>query len=237
MANKKVNKKKIKISRNGPYLVYGRLPLKKEIIIRDNNGHSVAWQKAGKFEDKDTYLLCRCGQSSMKPYCDNAHLDIGFDGSETASIKNFSSMVEKYSGPELDLDDAVALCARASFCVPEGGTWKLTQESDDKEKKALAIKQCADCPSGRLVAREKNGKIIEPELDQELSIVEDPGKQVSGPIWVKGYVPIESAEGKEYETRNRATLCRCGQSKNKPFCDGTHIEAKFTDGDESLDVK
>ncbi len=55
-----------------------------------------------------------------------------------------------------------------------------------------------------------------------LALIEDPGIGVSGPIWVRGGVRIESAEGKIYEIRNRVTLCRCGKSKNKPFCDSAH---------------
>ena len=39
----------------------------------------------------------------------------------------------------------------------------------------------------------------------------------------EGRIPIQSADGTEYEVRNRATLCRCGRSHNKPFCDGTHL--------------
>jgi CDGSH-type Zn-finger protein len=42
-------------------------------------------------------------------------------------------------------------------------------------------------------------------------------------------VPVESAESKKYEVRNRVTLCRCGKSRNKPFCDGTHIDINFSD--------
>ena len=53
-------------------------------------------------------------------------------------------------------------------------------------------------------------------------------------VWLKGGIALESADGKKYETRNRVTLCRCGQSGNKPFCDGTHIDCGFDDGDESL---
>ena len=46
--------------------------------------------------------------------------------------------------------------------------------------------------------------------------------------------PIESADGKKYEIRNRVTLCRCGKSNNKPFCDGNHLQSRFNDGDKSL---
>jgi len=55
-----------------------------------------------------------------------------------------------------------------------------------------------------------------------------------GPIWVKGGVPVESADASVFENRNRVTLCRCGGSKNKPFCDGTHLKDRFNDGDESI---
>src|SRR6266536_1245907 len=53
-----------------------------------------------------------------------------------------------------------------------------------------------------------------------------------GPLWVRGGVPVEAADGFEYEVRNRVTLCRCGYSKNKPFCDGSHVRTKFKDSGE-----
>jgi len=39
---------------------------------------------------------------------------------------------------------------------------------------------------------------------------------------LRGAIPVRSADGEHYEVRNRQTLCRCGGSSNKPFCDGTH---------------
>ena len=101
--------------------------------------------------------------------------------------------------------------------------------------RALAIEEACNCPSGRLVEFDKKtGKAIEKEFTKSLSLVEDPQKKVSGPIWVKGGVPVESSDGTQYELRNRQTLCRCGKSENKPFCDGTHREVGFNDCDESL---
>jgi CDGSH-type Zn-finger protein len=55
---------------------------------------------------------------------------------------------------------------------------------------------------------------------------------MSGPLWISGGVPIISCDGTEYEVRNRVTLCRCGRSGNKPFCDGTHVDIQFRDGAE-----
>jgi CDGSH-type Zn-finger protein len=59
--------------------------------------------------------------------------------------------------------------------------------------------------------------------------VEDPAEGVSGPLWLRGGIPVFAADGFAYEVRNRVTLCRCGASKNKPFCDGSHAAIKFTD--------
>jgi CDGSH-type Zn-finger protein len=114
--------------------------------------------------------------------------------------------------------------------------WNNTEQSGNPEKKRKAIRQASFCPAGRLVARKKDGEAIEPELKPEIGLIEDPQKKVSGPVWVKGGIEIESAEGLKYETRNRVTLCRCGKSSNKPFCDSCHIEDKFNDGDQNVNA-
>ena len=51
-----------------------------------------------------------------------------------------------------------------------------------------------------------------------------------GPIYVSGGIRVESFDGRGYEIRNRQTLCRCGGSKNKPFCDCSHFYIKFQAG-------
>jgi hypothetical protein len=75
-----------------------------------------------------------------------------------------------------------------------------------------------------LVAWEKNGKVIESDFEPSIGLVEDTQAKKMGPIWVRGGIPVESAAGKPYEVRNRVTLCRCGKSSNKPFCDGSHLK-------------
>jgi hypothetical protein len=70
-------------------------------------------------------------------------------------------------------------------------------------------------------------QVIEAVLEQSISILQDPQGGVRGPIWVKGGIPIESSDGEVYEIRNRVTLCRCGNSKNKPFCDAAHVTTDF----------
>ena len=70
---------------------------------------------------------------------------------------------------------------------------------------------------------------IEPKLEPSLGLIEDPVEQCSGPIWARGGIQVIAADGFHYEVRNRVTLCRCGASKNKPFCDGSHAAIKFRD--------
>ena len=228
------NKGKIVISKSGPYLVSGKLPLDKAIEIVAN-GEPVKWGKGQHYPEQENYALCRCGHSKNKPFCDGTHVKISFDGTETASNKKYLDQAEKIEGSGMDLTDAQDFCASARFCHRKGSIWNLTQVSDNPKLKEIAIQEACDCPSGRLVAWDKKtGKAIEPEFEPSISLVEDPQARVSGPIWVKGGVKLESQDGTQYESRNRMALCRCGKSGNKPFCDGSHIQAKFSDGDKSL---
>lgn len=228
-------KQKIVVEKNGPYVVHGELSLAKEMIVPDEFGDPLRWEKGGTYPNQKNYDLCRCGKSQHKPYCDRTHAYINFDGTETAGRKKYIEQAEKTEGPELELTDALKFCSSAGFCYRAGGTWELTKNSSDPESKAMAIQQAGCCPSGRLVAWDKKtGQAIEPELEPSLSLEEYPAKKISGPLLVKGGIAVESTDGRPYEIRNRVTLCRCGQSKNKPFCDGTHLKVKFNDGDRSV---
>jgi len=229
-----MKKGKIVISKNGPYLVSGGLPLGKEISEIGEEGEPERWAKGKQCPAQENYALCRCGKSRNKPFCDGTHA-AGFNGTETASREKFAECAERLEGPGVDLEDVSSLCSRARFCHPRGGTWNLVLDSGNPESKEFAVREACNCPSGRLVACDKKtGEPIESKYAPSISLIEDPQAGVSGPIWVKGGVTVESEDGRQYETRNRVTLCRCGKSSNKPFCDGAHVEARFNDGDESL---
>ena len=185
--------------------------------------------RAQELETKTTYALCRCGQSANKPFCDGSHVRVGFDGTETASRDPYLTQATEQVGPNLILTDAEPLCAFARFCDVAGQVWNLV-EQEGPEAARLTVQEAGLCPSGRLVAWDREAKkALEPDLDASIGIVEDPKEGVAGPIWVRGGIPISSADGHTYETRNRVTLCRCGASKNKPFCDASHVSIGFTD--------
>lgn len=229
------HKIKIKVTSNGPYIVSGGVPLAEQIICVDDEGESHGWRTGKKYPPLQTYALCRCGQSKNKPFCDGTHAKNKFNGTETATREHYISQAERFMGPVLELTDAEDLCASARFCHRAGGIWKLIQKSGDPDSLRIAVEEAGDCPSGRLVVWDKNGKAIESESELSVMLVQDPQAGVSGPIWLRGGIQIESADGAYFEVRKRVTLCRCGQSGNKPFCEGTHVEINFSDTSEALE--
>ena len=73
------------------------------------------------------------------------------------------------------------------------------------------------------------GEAVEQKYEPSIGLIEDTAKRCAGPLWMRGGVRVVGADGFNYEVRNRMTLCRCGASKNKPFCDGTHVSIGFSD--------
>ena len=222
---------KIVVSKDGPYLVSGGVPLSMQVIEPNKEGFSWDWKETKTFDTESEYRLCRCGRSKNKPFCDDTHLKIKFEGKETASRRPYVRQAEVYDGPTLKLSDAEDLCAFARFCDPGGKIWSLIEQTDDPKARELTIREANCCPSGRLVVHDKKtGKEIEHPLPPSIGVVEDPALGCSGPLWVRGGIQIESHDGKPYEIRNRVTLCRCGSSNNMPFCNGSHASVRFRDG-------
>jgi len=213
---------KIKIIKNGPYLVLGGIPLLEQVIATDESGHTRELKDVRKYPHRERYILCRCGASKNKPYCDGSHEKINFNGAETASRKPYIERAEIFEKKDLKLTDVHELCDHSRFCMRAGGIRELIKKSDDPEARQTAIEESMICPSGRLVLWGKTGKPFEKEFEPSIVILYDKQKECKGPIWIRGGIPVESVDGTIYEIRNRQTLCRCGKSENKPYCDGSH---------------
>ncbi len=222
MAAKKSGGPRIKVQANGPYLVTGNVPIREMFIGVDSDGASEKWVDGMEYPHGETYILCRCGKSKNPPFCDGSHVKAGFEGKEVASIAPFDEQADVLEGATLNLLDYTDLCAIARFCTRGRDVWAYTRASDNPKDRKLAIYEANSCPSGRLVAVEKNGRRHEPRLEPSIGVVEDPSMECSGPLWVRGGIQVEGADGRLYELRNRVTLCRCGRTTNSPFCDGTH---------------
>jgi CDGSH-type Zn-finger protein len=219
----------IKITKDGPYLLFGKYPMNQQIITMNEDGENWTYKEGRSFDtNNEPCALCRCGTSAHKPFCDGSHTHAKWDPAETASREQLLVGADEYEGPVLLMADNEAYCAFARFCDAKGRVWNIVERAQTPEDIELAEREVAHCPSGRLIIWDKKEKkIVEPKFDASIGIIEDPGIRVSGPIWVRGGIRIESADGTSYEIRNRVTLCRCGASSNKPFCDGTHANFKW----------
>ena len=220
----------VTVTTNGPYLVVGDIPLATQTVIADGDGGSEDWEEGPPIDHPASYALCRCGMSQSKPFCDGSHKTVGFDGTETASRQAYLDQAQVVNGPAHTLTDVENLCAFARFCDPNGQVWNQVAATDKSQVRATFLRQVNRCPSGRLVAWDRStGEPVEYAVPVSIDLIEDPVEACSGPLWLRGGIPVVAADGFVYEVRNRVTLCRCGQSKNKPFCDGTHAAVHFRD--------
>jgi CDGSH-type Zn-finger protein len=223
MAEPNSSKARVTVLPNGPYRVTG-LPLVhfRRIFGEEGEGHPTEWER-GPETEAPPYDVCRCGHSKTKPFCDGSEWLVGFDGTETADRSPSAERRRQHAGEGAVLSDDRVLCSRAGFCVKATtDAWELAEKSGDPARLVELAGTVAKCPSGRLTYRlaPGDGDDVEEELPQEAGVIE------GGPLWVRGGVPVESADGFVYEVRNRVTLCRCGRSSHKPFCDGSHRDVE-----------
>ncbi len=64
---------KVTVTRNGPYIVTGGVPLIVAEICNDNEGYCRTWKIVNRYPVKEEYALCRCGYSENRPFCDGTH--------------------------------------------------------------------------------------------------------------------------------------------------------------------
>ncbi len=216
----------ITVSRNGPYIVRG-LPVSRRQEVVSEHGEPMTWRTTARLEVAPVVALCRCGQSANKPFCDGTHVRVGFDGTEAAPTDTYDERAATYEGEGIVVRDDRGSCVHAGFCGNRvSNVWKLVggNQTADSIVRAEVMAMVERCPSGALTYRlPGDDSDIEPELPAAVGVVDD------GPLAVTGGVRVERSDGEPLETRNRVTLCRCGQSARKPLCDGTHKAAGFRD--------
>ena len=197
----------ITVTEKGPYLVYGRPPLAEQFIMPNENNESWYFQEGRHFSTLT---------AQSEPLLDKA---------------------EVIEGGTLDMTDNPEYCVFARFCHPAGDAWALTEQSSDPEARRMAIREASMCPGGRLTAWDKSsGKPFEFRFEPSLGLIEDVTIGSSGGLWIRGGIALRRETGKTYEIRNRVVVCRCGQSANKPYCDGTHAAIKWRDNLEGEPV-
>lgn len=223
---------KMTVLANGPYRVVGARQITQLFIQPNAQGLSWSYREGKAFPlQEEGSLLCRCGHSANKPYCDGSHQTTGFDGRVEATRADYFQQAQLQEGPVAALSDAEKLCAFARFCDAGGQIWNLV-EQEDAASVALAVREAEHCPAGRLKVWDiQSQEQISKEPDtQALYLLEDPKLHCSAALWVKAADALDVEGDKPYPVRERMTLCRCGASANKPFCDGSHASIKWQDG-------
>jgi CDGSH-type Zn-finger protein/uncharacterized Fe-S cluster protein YjdI len=179
----------------------------------------------GKTIDRgDSIFLCRCGASKNKPYCDGSHGPSNF---LDRRLRTGLGAAVEFIGRDITIVDNFDLCAHAGECVDGAPATFFVKGPDgraslpDASPTEQIIATIRRCPSGSLLYK-RDGKLADGFFaEAEVRVEQD------GPL----HVHRAKLNGeRKPATEDHYTLCRCGASQNKPFCDGMHAKIKFRDG-------
>ena len=134
-----------------------------------------------------------------------------------------------YEGADVEVTWNRRLCIHVGECgraknklfVAGREPWCAPDEVSAKDTAEVVCR----CPTGALSYTPKSDAVAE-ETAPEVNAVHVAN---NGPLYITGDLDIESADNTMPGVKFRAALCRCGLSKNKPFCDGAHEDGNFRD--------
>ncbi len=174
----------------------------------------------GTIPTSEEMILCRCGQSKNQPFCDGQHVIVGFTDEPTDN-PNDERLV--FPGDPITFYENVAICSHAGFC-PKGkpDKWREDGEFSDEE----LVEKVRKCPSGALSYACGDIEFRDQDRPAKMTLIKD------GPIQVEGGIELRNTVWAEGASKEHYALCRCGASKMKPFCDGTHDEV-WKQGEET----
>ncbi len=170
--------------------------------------------------------LCRCGSSKSKPYCDGTHSMAGINGEKEPDRDPYKW--KDYLGEKIIVHYNLGVCSHDGSCIKGAPSvfninkrpW-INPDMGDVDQIIDVIKRC---PSGALKYT-ITGKTHTDFYEGEPKIK----AARRGPLEIYGGVILKDDQGTKPETYDHYTLCRCGFSKNKPFCDGKHLRNRFSD--------
>ena len=209
----------IQVETNGPYLV--------------TNVENIQNWLGEQIETPPQVALCRCGGSATKPFCDGTHARIDFV--DRKDPKRVPNRRDSYDGVQITVLDNRGLCAHSGFCTDRVSTvFRAGEEpfvAPSGGRMDEIVRAVRACPSGAL-SYAIDGEEAREQVDQSRPA----GIEVSkdGPYRIVGSIPLAGGDGADVSrntgaSREHYSLCRCGQSQNKPFCSGMHWYVNFHD--------
>ena len=190
-----------------------------------DNLNTLTNSKGEVLEVDDKIALCRCGQSSNKPFCDGTHKKVGFSGLRESDAP--LTKERSYEGKEITVHDNRTICSHAAECVSNlspvfdlnARPW-INPDNATAEEVMDVIKKC---PSGALSYSVNDVHTRDFEREPEINITRN------GPYYAVGSIELNVPGDLNPPSNEHYSLCRCGASKNKPYCDGSHREVDFKD--------
>ena len=210
-------KPKIACLPNGPYYLLNDMTPKAIPNIQTSKG--------GPCSTITGVALCRCGGSNNKPFCDGTHGKNGFTDEKLAD----GSLDKRanYVGKRITIHDNRGICAHARYCTDNLASVFKLKEEPWIDPDGAAVKEIIEtikrCPSGALSYTVDNVEHRDQDREPMVTVTKD------GPYAITGGIELLEQPLGEGASIEHYTLCRCGGSKNKPFCDGTHWSIKFQD--------
>ena len=133
-----------------------------------------------------------------------------------------------YRSEKITVSFDLERCIHSRECVrglpevfdTEKRPWIRPDKSDPDRVAEVVMR----CPTGALQFERRDGGAEEPVPKENIVAV-----AANGPLYVRGNIEIKDSTGTILLEDTRVALCRCGESKNKPFCDNSHKQASFRD--------
>lgn len=202
---------------NGPYYLLADMAAIAVPNLRRANGEACSTVRG--------VALCRCGASGNKPFCDGTHGTIRFSDQRIADDTRNHRV--SYAGKRITIHDNRGICAHAGLCTERlGSVFRMQQEpwiDPDGASAEEIVATVKACPSGALSYSVEDVEYRDQARAPMVTVSDDGPYAITGGIELIGVVFGEGASKEHY------TLCRCGASKNKPFCDGSHWNVGFRD--------
>jgi CDGSH-type Zn-finger protein len=193
--------------------------------IKVQNLENFRNSRGENIKTQPTMFLCRCGGSNNKPFCDGTHLKNDFANGKEPD-RNPDRM-DDYEGESITIHDNRGVCSRRGYCTDNlPAVFQMDKEPwiDPNGAEADEVSRVIEmCPSGAL-SYTKDGELHK-DLEREPVVI----VSKDGPYEVQGGPEFRDADGNTPESKEHYTLCRCGHSKNKPFCSGQHWDIDFKD--------